>query len=160
MPDLDPEPTTKGGYMRGIGTEFKEFLLRGNVVDLAVAVVIGAAFGAVVTSLVENMVTPLIAAIGGQPDFSEISFTINGSVFGLGLFLNAVIAFVIVAAVIFFIVVKPMNMITERAKTEDPADPTDRKCPACLSDVPIAATRCAFCTSDLPPATQSEYVTA
>jgi large conductance mechanosensitive channel len=146
--------------MRGIGTEFKEFLLRGKVVDLAVAVVIGGAFGAVVTSLVQNLITPLIAAIGGQPDFSEITFSINGSEFGIGLFINALIAFLIIAAVIFFFVVKPVNLLMQRAKTEDPADPTDRKCPACLSDVPIAATRCAFCTSDLPPATQSEYVTA
>ncbi len=146
--------------MRGIGTEFKEFLLRGNVVDLAVAVVIGGAFGAVVTSFVETMVTPLIAAIGGQPDFSEISFSINGSEFGLGLFLNAIISFIVIAAVIFFFVVKPMNMLLARAKTEAPVDPTERKCPACLSNVPIAASRCAFCTSDLPPASESDYVTA
>jgi large conductance mechanosensitive channel len=146
--------------MKGVAQEFKEFLLRGNVVDLAVAVVIGGAFGAVVTSFVENMVTPLIAAIGGQPDFAGIDFTINGSTFGLGLFLNALIAFVIVAAVIFLFVVKPMNLLIERSKSEPPADPTERKCPACLSEVPIAATRCAFCTSNLPPVTATELAGA
>ena len=131
--------------------EFKEFLLRGNVVDLAVAVVIGAAFGAVVTSMVENLLTPLIAAIFGQPDFSAIDFTINGSTFGIGLFLNALIAFVTVAAAIFFFVVKPMNMLVARSRKEQPEeDASVRPCPACLSVVPIGATRCAFCTSDLP----------
>ncbi len=135
--------------MRGIADEFKQFLLRGNVVDLAVAVVLGAAFGAVVIAFVENLVTPLIAAIGGQPNFADIDFTINGSTFGIGLFLNALISFVIVAVVIFFFVVKPMNVLIERSRKNPPADPTLRKCPSCLSDVPIAATRCAYCTSDL-----------
>ena len=142
--------------MRSVGQEFKEFLLRGNVIDLAVAVVIGAAFGAVVTAFVENLITPLIAAIGGQPNFAEIDFTINGSTFGIGLFLNALISFVIIAAVIFFFVVKPVNLLIERARREPTPDPTTRKCPACLSEVPIAATRCAFCTSDLPPAAAAE----
>ncbi len=138
--------------MRSIGNEFKEFLLRGNVVDLAIAVVIGAAFGAVVTALVENLITPLIAAIGGQPDFSEISFTINESVFGVGAFLNALISFLIIAAVIFFFVIKPINVLMARAKAGIVSEPeiTTRDCPACLSSVPIGATRCAFCTSDLP----------
>jgi large conductance mechanosensitive channel len=144
--------------MRGIADEFKQFLLRGNVVDLAVAVVLGAAFGAVVTSFVENLVTPLIAAIGGQPNFSEIDFTINGSTFGIGLFLNALISFVIIAAVIFFFVVKPMNVLIERSRKQAPTDPSLRKCPSCLSDVPIAATRCAYCTSDLPEAQPHELV--
>lgn len=141
-----------------IGQEFKAFLLRGNVVDLAVAVVIGGAIGAVVTSLVENLITPLIAAIGGQQDFSEITFTINNSEFGIGLFLNALIAFVVIAAVIFFFIVKPMNLLLERSKREAPADPSLRKCPACLSDVPIAATRCAFCTSELQSPQTHELV--
>jgi len=142
--------------VKSVGQEFKEFLLRGNVIDLAVAVVIGSAFGAVVTAFVENFITPLIAAIGGQPNFAEIDFTINGSTFGIGLFLNALISFVIIAAVIFFFVVKPMNILIERSRRGPTADPTTRKCPACWSDVPIAATRCAFCTSDLPPAPASE----
>src|SRR5687767_11225550 len=100
--------------------EFRDFVLRGNVVDLAVAVVIGAAFGAVVTSMVENLITPLIAAIGGEPDFSALSFTINGSEFNYGAFLNAVIAFVLVAAVIFFVVIKPLNAVMAHLKPERP----------------------------------------
>jgi large conductance mechanosensitive channel len=146
--------------MREIGTEFKQFLLRGNVVDLAVAVVIGAAFGAIVTSIVDNLITPLIAAIGGQPDFSEIGFKINGSQFNVGLVINAILSFLIIAAVIFFFVVKPMNMLVQRATAAPPADPTERKCPFCLSDVPVEATRCKFCTSELPPPTQTEAVEA
>jgi large conductance mechanosensitive channel len=130
--------------------------MRGNVVDLAVAVVIGGAFGAVVTSLVENLITPIIGAIGGTPDFKDLDFAINGSTFGIGLLINAIIAFVIVAFVIFIFVVKPMNLLIERSKKEPPADPTERKCPSCLSDVPIAAIRCRYCTSDLPAATAAE----
>lgn len=137
--------------VRSVGQEFKQFLLRGNVVDLAVAVVLGAAFSAVVTSFVENIITPLIAAIGGQPNFAEIDFKINGSTFGIGMFINAVISFVIIAAVIFFFVVKPMNLLLERSRREPTPDPTTTKCPACLSEVPLAASRCAFCTSDLTP---------
>jgi large conductance mechanosensitive channel len=136
--------------VKGIAQEFKEFLLRGNVVDLAVAVVIGAAFGAVVTSLVDNLVMPLIALIGGEPDYTSIGFTINDTYFGVGAFLTSVISFIIIAAVIFFFVVKPINTLLERAKREPTPDPTTTKCPACLSEVPIGATRCAFCTSDLP----------
>ncbi|MGC4191224.1 MAG: large conductance mechanosensitive channel protein MscL [Thermomicrobiales bacterium] len=130
--------------------EFKAFLLRGNVVDLAVAVVIGAAFGQVVTALVESFITPLIAAIGGQPDFSSIGFHINGAWFGVGAFLNALISFVIVAAVVFFFVVKPVNILIARSRSEPPADPTTKKCPYCINEVPIEATRCGFCTSELP----------
>jgi len=127
---------------------FKKFLLRGNVVDLAVAVVIGAAFGAVVTSLVTNVFTPLIAAIAGKPDFSEFSVTINNSKIMYGLFLNAVIAFLLVAAAVYFFLVAPMNAYTERRnRGVAPADPTTKKCPECLSEIPIAAKRCAFCTS-------------
>ncbi|MGN6031213.1 MAG: large conductance mechanosensitive channel protein MscL [Thermomicrobiales bacterium] len=135
--------------------EFKTFLLRGNVIDLAVAVVIGAAFGAVVSAFTDSFITPLIAAIGGQPDYSDIGFHINGAWFGVGSFLNALIAFLITAAVIFFFVVKPMNMLVARARTEPPADPTTKKCPYCINEVPVEATRCGFCTSELPlePAT-------
>ena len=129
---------------------FKQFLLRGNVVDLAVAVVIGGAFGAVVAALVKDLLTPLIAAIFGQPDFSAIQFTVNGSKFLIGDFLNAIVSFVLVAAAIYFFVVAPMNMITERRRRgEAPPDPTTKKCPECLSEVPIAARRCAFCAQPL-----------
>ena len=132
--------------------EFKQFLLRGNVIDLAVAVVIGAAFGAVVTALVEDLVTPLIAAIGGQPDFSGLDFTINKSRFLYGAFLNSLISFVVIAAVIFFFVIKPVNVLIERARREPPADPTTMKCPECLSEIPIGARRCAFCTAQIATA--------
>jgi large conductance mechanosensitive channel len=126
---------------------FKQFILRGNVVDLAVAVVIGAAFGAVVAALVKDLLTPLIAALVGKPDFSAIKFTVNGSEFLIGDFINALIAFILVAAAIYFFVVAPMNAITERRRRgQAPADPTTKKCPECLSEVPIAARRCAFCT--------------
>ena len=131
--------------------EFKQFILRGNVIDLAVAVVIGAAFGAVITSLVENIITPIIAAIGGQPDFSALDFTINDSVFRYGAFLNSVIAFLIIAAVVFFLVVKPMNALLTRMRTEPSPDPLTRKCPECLSEVQVDARRCPFCTSEIPP---------
>lgn len=135
--------------MRSLAQEFKEFVMRGNVIDLAIAVVIGAAFGAVVTALVKDLITPLIAAIGGQPDFSTIHFTINKSKFLIGDFINAIISFLVIAAVVFFFVVKPMNLLLERMRREPPADPTTMKCPACLSDIPVGATRCAFCTTDL-----------
>ncbi|MDQ3512454.1 MAG: large conductance mechanosensitive channel protein MscL, partial [Chloroflexota bacterium] len=132
--------------------DFKQFLLRGNVIDLAIAVVIGAAFGTVVTALVEDLVTPLIAAIGGQPDFGALTFTINGSTFAYGHFLNAVISFILIAAVIFFFVVKPVNVLIERSRREPTPDPTTRKCPECLSEIPIAARRCAFCTAEVATA--------
>ena len=127
---------------------FKKFLLRGNVVDLAVAVVIGAAFGAVVTSLVTNIFTPLIAAIGGKPDFSNLSVTINNSKVMYGSFLNAVISFLMIAAAVYFFLVAPMNAYMERRnRGVAPPDPTTKKCPECLSEIPIAANRCAFCTT-------------
>ena len=130
--------------------EFKEFVLRGNVIDLAIAVVIGAAFGAVVTALVKDLITPLIAAIGGQPDFSAIKFTIHNSQFLIGDFINAVIAFLIIAAVIFFLVVKPMNALIERAqRSKTTPAPTTFKCPHCLSEIPLGATRCAYCTQEV-----------
>src|SRR5215467_2260525 len=129
---------------------FKQFMLRGNVIDLAVAVVIGGAFGAVVTALVKDLITPLIAAVGGKPDFSAIAFTVNGSKFLLGDFINAVVSFVIIGAAIYFFVVAPVNALTARMhRGEAPPDPTTKKCPECLSEVPIAARRCAFCTSPL-----------
>src|SRR5690349_23150151 len=130
--------------MRG----FKAFLLRGNVVDLAIAVVIGVAFGVVITAFVKDLVTPLIAALGGKPDFSGLYFTINHSKFLYGDFINAVIAFVIIAAVIYFFVVIPYQAMLERSRKEPPADPTTKKCPECLSEIPKDARRCAFCTSD------------
>ncbi len=131
--------------------EFRQFILRGSLVDLAVAVVIGTAFGAVVTALVADLVTPLLAAFGGQPDFSTLSFEINDSTFRYGHFLNALLAFVLVAAVIFFLVLKPVNALMARHKVDTPADARTRSCPECLSDIPVAATRCAFCTSEVGP---------
>jgi large conductance mechanosensitive channel len=129
---------------------FKQFLLRGNVVDLAVAVVIGGAFGAVVAALVKDLLTPLIAALAGQPDFSAIVFTVNGSRFLIGDFINSVVSFVLVAAAIYVFVVAPMNMLMERRRRgQAPPDPTTKKCPECLSEVPIAARRCAFCAQPL-----------
>jgi len=129
--------------------DFRQFLLRGNVVDLAVAVVIGAAFGAVVTAFVGDLVTPLIAAIFGSHDFASLTFTIHHSIFGYGAFLNAVIAFVTIATVVFFFVVQPVNVLVQRAHREPPADPTTKKCPECLSEIPVDARRCAFCTSQV-----------
>lgn len=129
---------------------FKQFLLRGNVVDLAVAVVIGGAFGAVVTALVKDLITPLIAAIAGKPDFSAIKFTVNNSTFLIGDFINAVVAFLLIAAAIYFFVVVPVNTVMARMRRgEAPPDPTTRQCPECLSTVPIQARRCAYCTSPL-----------
>jgi len=132
--------------------DFRDFILRGNVVDLAVAVVIGAAFGAVITAFVEDFVTPLIAAIGGQPDFSALDFTINDSTFRYGHFINQLLSFLIIAAVIFFFVIVPVNELMRRRKTEPEVDDTVRECPQCLSSIPRAARRCAFCTSELSPA--------
>jgi large conductance mechanosensitive channel len=127
---------------------FKQFILRGNVLDLAVAVVIGAAFGAVITSFVSNIITPLIAAIFGKPDFSALTLTINGAVIPYGAFLNALIAFLLIAAAVYFFMVAPMNAWKARAaRNAVPADPTSKKCPECLSEIPVAARRCAFCSS-------------
>ena len=126
--------------------EFKQFLLRGNVVDLAVGVVIGAAFGTVVTALVTDFLTPLIAAIIKVPDFSNLFFTINDSKFMYGDFINALISFVLVAAAIFFFVIKPMNILVSRSRKEPPAGPTTKRCTECLSEIPLAAKRCSHCT--------------
>jgi large conductance mechanosensitive channel len=129
---------------------FKEFLFRGNVIDLAVAVVIGAAFGAVVTALVADLLTPFIAALVGKPDFSALTFTVNGSKFKYGEFINAVISFVLVGAAIYFFIVLPMKAITSRmSKPAAPAAPTTRACPECLMEIPIQARRCGHCTTVL-----------
>ena len=133
--------------------EFKQFIMRGNVVDLAVAVVIGTAFGAVVTALIADIVTPLVAAIFGKPSFASLIFTINKSMFLYGDFLNAVVTFVTIAAAIFFLVVKPLNALAARQAAGAPTEsPTTRPCPECLSEIPIAARRCAHCTSQVAAA--------
>lgn len=126
---------------------FRDFLFRGNVVDLAVAVVIGAAFNSVVSAFVKDLVTPLIAAVGGQPDFSNIYFTINSSRFMIGDFINAVISFVINAAIIYLFIVTPMNSIIERIKKGEKVNPSERTCPECLSQIPRNAKRCKYCTA-------------
>jgi large conductance mechanosensitive channel len=125
--------------------DFKQFLLRGNVVDLAVGVVVGAAFGAVVTALVADVLTPFIAAIAKVPDFSGLAFTINGSKFPIGHFMNALVSFLLVSTAVFFFVVKPMNHLVARSRKETPADPTTKKCTECLSEIPLEAKRCAHC---------------
>ena len=137
--------------MRSWATEFKQFLLRGNVVDLAVGIVIGAAFAAVVQAAVTDLLTPLVAAIFGQPDFNDLTFTINGSVFRYGHFLNVLIAFVTISFVVFFFVVNPINRLIELSRRRESPDPTTRKCPECLSEIAIDARRCAFCTSEVSP---------
>ena len=129
--------------------DFKTFLLRGSLVDMAVGVVIGVALAAVITALVSDLVTPLIAAIGGNPDFSTLSFTINRSHFLYGAFVNALLAFVVIAAVVFFFVIKPVNGLMARRRVEPPVDETTQKCPECLSEIPLGARRCAFCTATI-----------
>jgi len=128
---------------------FKKFLLRGNVVDLAVAVVIGAAFGAIVTAFVAAFVTPLVGLVtGAAGDFSTKTFTIGETVFPYGQFVQALLSFVIIAAVVYFFVVKPVNQLMERFKTEPEVDSPTKSCPHCLSNIPAAAGRCAFCTME------------
>jgi large conductance mechanosensitive channel len=129
--------------------DFREFLLRGNLVDMAMGIVIGLAFAAVITALVGDLITPLIAAIGGNPNFSNLSFTINKSHFLYGAFIDALLTFLIIAAVVFFFVVRPVNALMARRRTEPPVDETVRKCPECLSEIPVAARRCAFCTAQI-----------
>jgi large conductance mechanosensitive channel len=129
--------------------DFRDFVLRGNVIDLAIAVVIGAAFGAVVTALVSSFITPLVAAIGGKPDFSALAFTINGSRFTYGVFLNALISFLILATVVFFLIVRPLNALMDHMRTEAPVAEVTRACPECLSQIPNEARRCAFCTAEV-----------
>jgi large conductance mechanosensitive channel len=126
---------------------FKDFILRGNVIDLAVAVVIGGAFGSIITALVKDLITPLVAAIIGQPDFSGIYFTINKSKFMVGDFLNALISFLIIAAVVYFLIVLPMNKFMAKLKSGKDVAPTDKICPECLSLIPVKAKRCKFCTA-------------
>jgi large conductance mechanosensitive channel len=138
--------------MKGMLQEFKAFLLRGNLVDMAVGIVIGLAFAAVVTALVGDLITPLIAAIFGSHDFSTLTFTINGSTFKYGDFINALIAFVLVALALFFFVIKPVNILVARSRKEGPPDPDVRNCPECLSEIPIAAKRCSYCTTEVGPA--------
>jgi large conductance mechanosensitive channel len=135
--------------MRTWATEFKQFLLRGNVIDLAVAFVVGAAFAALVQAAVSDLLTPLIAAVFGQPDFSDLTFTINGSVFRYGHFLNVLITFITISFVVFFFVVKPINRLIELSRRRESPDPSTRKCPECVSEIPIDARRCAFCTSEI-----------
>lgn len=130
-------------------SEFKQFLLRGNVVDLAVGIVIGAAFGTVVDALVADFITPIVAAVFGEPDFSALTFTINESTFRYGDFINATLAFVLIAAAVFFFVVVPVNELVARSRREAPEDPSVKKCPECLSEIPLDARRCAFCTSEV-----------
>jgi large conductance mechanosensitive channel len=138
--------------MQSLLKEFRTFLVRGNLVDLAVAIVVGVAFGALVNALVTDLLTPIVAAIFGKHDFSSLSFTIHKSRFLYGHFINAVLTFLSVAAAVFFFVVKPVNHLLAKWKTEPPADAEVRSCPECLSDIPKAARRCAFCTTEVAPA--------
>jgi large conductance mechanosensitive channel len=127
---------------------FQKFILRGNVVDLAVGVVMGAAFGSVVSALVKDLITPLIAAVISAPDFKDVGFTINKTHFPVGDFINSVVSFLLIAAAVYFFVVVPVNALLSRAKRgETPPDPTTKKCSECLSEIPIGARKCAFCTS-------------
>ncbi len=135
---------------------FKKFLLRGNVVDLAVGIVIGAAFTAVVQAFVKGLITPLIGVFGGIPDFSEWYVTLNGSRFAIGEFINALLAFVIIATVVYFFVVLPMNKLMERFQSETPTGPKTRECPECVSKIPLTARRCAFCTAEVGPEAVSD----
>ena len=134
---------------------FRKFILRGNVVDLAVAVVIGVAFGSVVQALVKDLITPLIGAVGGVPDFAALFFTVNNSKFLIGDFINAVIAFVLLAAVVYWLVVLPVSKLMDRANPSPPPPVATRECPFCLSKIPVKARRCAFCTSDIEDKVQS-----
>jgi len=128
---------------------FRKFLMRGNLVDLAVAVVIGVAFNAVVQALISDIITPLIAAIAGKPNFGHLTFTINHSKFSYGLFINALLSFAIIAAVVYYLVVAPMARVITIADRNKEA--TTRQCPQCLSEIPVGATRCMYCTSEVPP---------
>lgn len=134
---------------------FKQFLLRGNVVDLAVGVVVGVAFGAVVASFVKDILTPFIAAIAGKPNFSYLILELNGAKITYGEFLNSLISFLLVASAVYFFVVLPVNALMSRAKKEPPPDPTSKKCPECLSEIPIDARKCAHCCSVLGSAAKA-----
>jgi large conductance mechanosensitive channel len=137
--------------MKSLADEFKTFLLRGNLIELAVAIVIGVAFTDVIKAVVDDLFTPLIAAVFGKQDFSNLTFTINDSVFRYGHFFNQLFAFITVAIVIFFLVIKPTNMLMARMRKEPPPDPTLRKCPQCMESIPSAASRCKYCTSEVEP---------
>ncbi len=130
--------------------DFKTFILRGNVVDLAVGIVIGVAFGTLIQAFIKDLIMPIIGIFGGTPDFSAVYFTINNSRFLIGDFITVLIAFIVLAAVIFFFVVRPVNALMAHRKTELPADPTTRDCPYCMSSIPVKASKCAFCTADVP----------
>ena len=129
--------------------DFKAFILRGNVIDLAIGVAIGAAFTAVVTSFTENLLTPLLAIPGSSASFSELSFSISGSEFRYGAVIDSIISFLLIAAVLFFLVIRPVNTLMARRKTEPEVESTTRDCPECLSSIPAAASRCAFCTAQV-----------
>lgn len=135
--------------MKSLLSEFKAFILRGNMVDLAVAVVIGVAFGAVINALVQDVIMPIIGIVGGKPTFDEYYWVINGSQIKIGSFITALIAFVIIAAAVFLLVVKPLNAFMALRKKPE-AEATTRECPYCLSEIPIKATRCAYCTAEVP----------
>lgn len=126
---------------------FRDFILRGNVIDLAVAVVIGQAFSAIVNALVKDLITPLLGALGGKKDFFTFAFSINNNKFLVGDFLNAVISFLMIASVIYFLMVMPMNKLAARMKRNEKKDPTEKECPQCLSMIPLKAKRCKYCTS-------------
>jgi large conductance mechanosensitive channel len=129
---------------------FKKFILRGNVVDLAVGVVIGAAFGGVITAFTKDLLTPLIAALVGKPDFSSVGFKIGETAFPVGDFINAVVSFLLVAGAVYFFVVLPLNALMARINPAKEAAPTTKPCPECLSDIPIEAKRCAHCSQPVP----------
>jgi large conductance mechanosensitive channel len=139
---------------------FRKFILRGNVIDLAVGIVVGAAFSGVVQALVKSLITPLIGALGGIPDFSDWYFTVNGSRFAIGEFINALLSFLIVAAVVYYFVVVPVNALMDRFKPEESIELRKRDCPKCLSKIPFLAERCAFCTADVGPADVPEGMRA
>jgi large conductance mechanosensitive channel len=148
--------------MRGLVTEFRQFVLRGNVLDLAVGIVIGAAFTGVVQGLVRDLIDPLIAAIFGQPDFTRLHFTVHHAVFGYGDFITRIISLVLIAATVFFLVVKPVNLMIDRFHLSPVSQsPATKTCPNCFTDIPLKASRCPNCTSELaPPARDGAPVTA
>jgi large conductance mechanosensitive channel len=141
--------TSAASTVGGPAKEFRDFILRGNVVDLAIGVVIGAAFGKIVTSFVADFITPLIGIFAGKIDLANYKLTVGQTVFAVGDFLNVVITFLLTALVVFFFVVKPVGRLMAMRKTETPVDPTTRECPQCLSSIPLKATRCAFCTAEV-----------
>jgi large conductance mechanosensitive channel len=143
--------------MRSLLTEFRQFVLRGNVIDLAVAFVVGVAFTAVVQALVRDFINPLIAALFGKPDFSRLQFTINHSVFHYGDFINYALSLVLIAAAVFFLVLKPVNIMIDRFHLSPKSpSPSTKTCPACYTDIPLKASRCPNCTSELAPPARDE----